>query len=179
MPVTKPTPFTALGRLALATVKLARAPFARREEGGGPEQGFGFLPTVPSGRSVPLPVLALTRLLDQHPSARHRLKHLALIETSCRLSPGDPLAHVPPRTLEIAIRQLEPVVDQHHGLHVLRLQLERRLQHHRARVDAALALDDRRWRPDAGASTFGPLELDGNGQLAFAETLPLETTARG
>ena len=88
--------------------------------------------------------------------------------------PHDPLAHVPPRTLEIAIRQLEPVLDRHDGLRVLRLQLERRLQTHRARVDAALSTRPRHWRPDAGASLFAESALDSTLPPEFAETLPIE-----
>lgn len=176
MPSTKPSAKNFLGQVASAAVRFARSPFGRRP--GAAPLGPAFAPTVPGGRSVPVPLAALTDLLDRYPAGRSRLKHLALIETSCQLAPEDPLSKVPPRTLEIAIRQLEPVLDHHHGLLVLRLQLERRLQTHRARVGATLALETRRWLPDPGASTFGPIELDAAGTAAFAETLPLETAAR-
>jgi hypothetical protein len=174
MSQTKPTSFFSLGRIAGAAVRFACAPLGWYGKGRGAPD---FQPTLPGGRSVPMPLVALTRLLDHHPTARSRMKHLALIETSCQLSPEDPFRQLPPRTLEIAIRQLEPVLEFHEGLHVLRLQLERQLQTHRARVDAALLHEKRQWRPDAGASRFGPIEFDNTGHLAFAETMPLGPAA--
>ena len=76
MVLTKPISLSRLGRMAWAAVQQVRA-------ATGPQPGRqphpDFAPTVPSDRSVPMPVAALTRLLDQHPSMRSRMKHLALI----------------------------------------------------------------------------------------------------
>lgn len=145
-----------------------------------------FLPTEPApppeppiGRSVPVPVAALTQLLNQYPSARSRMRHLALVESSCYLSPDEPFSRLPPRAVEIAIQQLDTVLAYYPGLTVLRLQLERRLQTHRARVGAVLADEDRRWRLDAaGESTFGSTDWQGGLGPAFAETMPLDRPER-
>ena len=144
-----------------------------------------FLPTEPApapeppvGRSVPVPVAALTQLLNQYPSARRRMRHLALVESSCYLSPDEPFSRLPPRAVEIAIQQLDTVLAYHPALTVLRLQLERRLQTHRARVGAVLAVEDRRWRLDASESTFGSTDWQDGLGPEFAETLPLDRPER-
>ena len=117
-------------------------------------------------RAVPVPVGALTQLLDMDPMARSRLRHLALVESSCRMSSADgPFARLPPRAAEIAIRQLDTVLPQHPALRVLRLQLERHLHAHKAHVAAMLAVEDRKWRiegavPGAGRSAgAGPVAI--------------------
>jgi hypothetical protein len=106
-------------------------------------------------RAVPVPVGALTQLLDMDATARSRLRHLALVESSCRLSsPDDPFARLPPRAAEIAVRQLDTVLPQHPALRVLRLQLERHLQTHRAHVSAMLAVEDRKWQIEGTVASF-------------------------
>ena len=136
----------------------------------------------PAVRSVPIPIDALTRLLNAHPTARGRLRHLALVESSCRLSPGDPFGRLPPRVIEIAVRQLDAVLARQPSLRVLRLQLERHLQGHRARIAATLAAEDRRWQLDDTVATTGttlsPDSMIGGpwGITDFLETLPLDRT---
>jgi len=128
-----------------------------------------------------VPVGALTRLLEMDATARSRLRHLALVEYSCLLSsPDDPFARLPPRAAEIAIRQLDTVLQQHPALRVLRLQLERHLQDHRAHVSAMLAVEDRKWRIEGTVASFGTsLSRDSMiggpwGVTDFLETQPLE-----
>ncbi|MGE5864460.1 MAG: hypothetical protein ACM32J_05120 [Rhizobacter sp.] len=147
-----------------ATVKVPRAPAV-----------------APAMRSVPVPLAALTQALDRHPMARSRMRHLALVESSCILNPADPFAKLPPRAMDVALRQLDVVLTRHPELHVLRLQLERQLQAHRTRIKAALAAEDRRWRPEAGDSLFFESTFATDSQLGgpwgstgFMETLPLE-----
>lgn len=136
----------------------------------------------PAARSVPIPIDALTQLLNAHPTARARLRHLALVESSCRLSPGDPFGRLPPRVIEIAVRQLDAVLARQPSLRVLRLQLERHLQCHRARIAATLAAEDRRWQLDDTVATTGTtLSADSMiggpwGITDFLETLPLDRT---
>ena len=133
-------------------------------------------------RSVPIPIDALTQLLNAHPTARARLRHLALVESSCRLSPGDPFGRLPPRVMEIAVRQLDAVLARQPSLRVLRLQLERHLQGHRARIAATLAAEDRKWQIEgAVATTVTGLSADSMiggpwGITDFLETLPLDRT---
>jgi len=133
-------------------------------------------------RAVPVPVGALTQLLDMDRSARSRLRHLALVESSCHLSSSDdPFARLPPRTAEIAVRQLDALLPRHPALRVLRLQLERHLQTHRAHVAATLAVEDRKWRIDGivssvGASVARDSIIGGPwGLTDFLETQPLES----
>ncbi|HUG26076.1 hypothetical protein [Piscinibacter sp.] len=133
-------------------------------------------------RAVPVPVGALTQLLDMDATARSRLRHLALVESSCRLSsPDDPFARLPPRAAEIAVRQLDTVLPQHPALRVLRLQLERHLQSHRAHVSAMLAVEDRKWQIEGSVVSFSAsLARDSViggpwGVTGFLETQPFET----
>jgi hypothetical protein len=139
---------------------------------------------TPRPRAVPVPVGALTQLLDMEPTARSRLRHLALVEASCQLSsPDDPFARLPPRAAEIAVRQLDTVLPRHPALRVLRLQLERHLQTHRAHVAATLAVEDRKWRIDRTVASFGTsLARDSMiggpwGVTDFLETQPLEVAS--
>jgi hypothetical protein len=131
-------------------------------------------------RSVPIPIDALTQLLNAHPTARARLRHLALVESSCRLSPGDPFGQLPPRVIEIAVRQLDAVLARQPSLRVLRLQLERHLQGHQARIAATLAAEDRRWQLDGAVTATGttlfPDSMIGApwGITDFQETRPLD-----
>jgi hypothetical protein len=141
---------------------------------------FRKWPALP--RAVPVPVGALTQLLDMDATARSRLRHLALVESSCRLSsPDDPFARLPPRAAEIAVRQLDAVLPQHPALRVLRLQLERHLQSHRAHVSAMLAVEDRKWQIEGSvvscsASLAGDSMIGGPyGVTDFLETQPFET----
>lgn len=119
-------------------------------------------------------------MLDLEPMARARLRHLALIESSCLRSPGDPFARLPPRAIEIAVRQLDPMLARHPSLRVLRLQLERHLQTHRARIAAMLAAEDTKWHPDTAGTTAGaglaPDSMIGGawGVTDFLETLPVD-----
>lgn len=119
-------------------------------------------------------------MLDLEPTARARLKHLALVESSCLLSPGDPFARLPPRALEIALRQLDAVLARHPPLRVLRLQLERHLQAHRARIAAVLAAEDPKWYPDTADTTadahLAPDSMMGGAWSItdFLETMPLD-----
>jgi len=144
-------------------------------------------PLEPSpSRAVPVPVGALTQLLDMDPTTRSRLRHLALVEASCHLSsPGDPFARLPPRAAEIAVRQLDALLPRHPALRVLRLQLERHLQTHRAHVAATLAIEDRKWRIEGTAGSVGTSlardSLIGGpwGVTDFQETQPLESANRG
>lgn len=141
-------------------------------------------PALPPSRSVPIPIDALTRLLDREPAGRARLRHLALLEASCRSAPADPFARLPPRAAEIAVRQLDALLPRHPALRVLRLQLERYLQAHRARIAAVLAAEDRRWQPEMlGASPsvgLAPDSMIGGpwGVTDFQETLALERDQR-
>jgi hypothetical protein len=137
---------------------------------------------TPLPRAVPVPVGALTQLLDMDATARSRLRHLALVESSCRLSsPDDPFARLPPRAAEIAVRQLDTVLPQHPALRVLRLQLERHLQSHRAHVSAMLAVEDRKWQIEGSGVSFSvSLARDSMiggpyGVTDFLETQPFET----
>ncbi len=137
-------------------------------------------------RAVPVPVGALTLLLDMDPTARSRLRHLALVESSCHLSsPDDPFARLPPRAAEIAVRQLDTVLPRHPALRVLRLQLERHLQTHRAHLAAKLAGEDRKWQIEGTVSSFGTsLARDSMiggpwGVTDFLETQPFERAAIG
>lgn len=131
-------------------------------------------------RSVPVPIDALTRLLDIDPKARARLRHLALVESSCLLSPAEPFARLPPRAIEIAVRQLDAVLPRHPALRVLRLQLERHLQRHQARVAAMIAAEDLKWEPDTAMPVLGaslaPDSMIGGawGVTDFQETMPLD-----
>ncbi|MEP7299383.1 MAG: hypothetical protein ABI702_24625 [Burkholderiales bacterium] len=159
-----------------------------------PERWFASsLPSTPPTllessrrRAVPVPVGALTQLLDMDPTARSRLRHLALVESSCYLSsPNDPFARLPPRAAEIAVRQLDTVLPRHPALRVLRLQLERHLQTHRARVAAVLAAADRKWQIEGTVASFGAsLAQDSMiggpwGVTDFLETQPFERASLG
>ena len=135
-------------------------------------------------RAVPVPVGALTQLLDMEPTARSRLRHLALVESSCHLSsPDDPFAHLPPRAAEIAVRQLDTVLPRHPALRVLRLQLERHLQTHRAHVAAMLAVENRKWQIEGTVASLGAsLACDSMiggpwGVTDFLETQPFESAS--
>ena len=134
----------------------------------------------PVVRSVPVPIEALAQLLNAHPTARARLRHLALVESSCRLSPGDPFGRLPPRVIEIAVRQLDAVLARQPSLRVLRLQLERHLQSRQARIAATLAAEDRRWQLDGAVTATGttlfPDSMIGApwGITDFQETRPLD-----
>jgi hypothetical protein len=132
-------------------------------------------------RAVPVPVGALTQLLDMDPTARSRLRHLALVESSCHLSsPDDPFARLPPRSAEIAVRQLDTVLPKHPALRVLRLQLERHLQTRRAHVSAMLAVEDRKWQIEGTVASFSASlaqdSMTGGpwGVTDFLETQPFE-----
>ena len=131
-------------------------------------------------RSVPIPIEALTQMLNVAPTMRTRLRHLALVEHSCLRSPAEPFAHLPPRAIEIAVRQLDAVLPRHPTLRVLRLQLERHLQTHRTRTDALLAAADLKWLPEGAPATtsacLAPDSMIGGpwGVTDFLETLPLE-----
>ena len=138
-------------------------------------------PTLGSNsRSVPVPIEALTQMLNVAPTMRTRLRHLALVEHSCLRSPADPFAHLPPRAIEIAVRQLDAVLPRHPTLRVLRLQLERHLQTHRTRTSALLAAADLKWLPEGAAAAtsacLAPDSMIGGpwGVTDFLETLPLE-----
>jgi hypothetical protein len=135
-------------------------------------------------RAVPVPVGALTQLLDMDATARSRLRHLALVDSSCRLSsPDDPFARLPPRAAEIAVRQLDTVLPRHPALRVLRLQLERHLQTHRAHVAATLDAEGRKWRMEGTVARFGTsLTRDSMiggpwGVTDFLETQPFESAS--
>ena len=141
-------------------------------------------PTLASiTRSVPVPIEALTQMLNVDPTMRTRLRHLALVEHSCLRSPAEPFAHLPPRAIEIAVRQLDAVLPRYPTLRVLRLQLERHLQAHRTRTIALLAATDLKWLPEGvTASTSACLAPDSMiggpwGVTDFLETLPLERPA--
>ena len=163
------------------TVPLAAAPKAPKAA-PSPKVASGIAAIEPAVRSVPIPIDALTQLLNAHPTARARLRHLALVESSCRLSPDDPFGRLPPRVIEIAVRQLDAVLARQPSLRVLRLQLERHLQGHRARIAAALAAEDRRWQLDdavaATGTTLFPDSMIGGpwGITDFLETRPLDRT---
>lgn len=138
-------------------------------------------PTLgPITRSVPVPIEALTQMLNVAPTMRTRLRHLALVEHSCLRSPAEPFAHLPPRAIEIAVRQLDAVLPRHPTLRVLRLQLERHLQTHRTRTDALLAAADLKWLPEGAVATtsacLAPDSMIGGpwGVTDFLETLPFE-----
>lgn len=139
--------------------------------------------TTPVTRSVPVPIEALTQMLNADPTMRMRLRHLALVEHSCLRSPAEPFAHLPPRVIEIAVRQLDAVLPRQPTLRVLRLQLERHLQTHRTRTLALLAAADLKWLPEgATAATsvcLAPDSMIGGpwGVTDFLETLPLEQQA--
>lgn len=142
-------------------------------------QGQRAAPVAPALRSVPVPIDALTTMLNLYPMARSRMRHLALVEASCLMRPHDPFSQLPPRALDIAIRQLDAVLPRHPSLHVLRLQLERHLQAHRSRIEAVLASEDRKWRLEGGGHRqqldFTDSLLGGPwGTTGFMETLPLE-----
>jgi len=137
-------------------------------------------------RAVPVPVGALTQLLDTEPTARSRLRHLALVESSCYLSSSDdPFARLPPRAAEIAVRQLDTLLPRHPALRVLRLQLERHLQTHRARIAAMLAAEDRKWQIEGTVASLGAsLACDSMiggpwGVTDFLETRPFERASLG
>jgi len=138
---------------------------------------------VPLARSVPVPIEALTQMLNTEPTLRMRLRHLALVEHSCLRAPDAPFAHLPPRAIEIAVRQLDAVLPRQPTLRVLRLQLERHLQTHRTRTLALLAAADLKWLPEgATAATSVCLAPDSMirgpwGVTDFLETLPLEQQA--
>lgn len=131
-------------------------------------------------RSVPVPVAALTRLLDRDSTSRVRLKHLALVESACLASLPDPFSRLPPRVLEIAMRQLDPVLRDNPPLRVLRLQLERHLHSHRARIAALLAAEDCKWLPQGPSAQLGvgptPDSMIGGpwGVTDFLETVPID-----
>lgn len=144
-----------------------------------PPRRASATPVEPPPRSVPVPIDALTALLDREPAGRARLRHLALLESSCRSSPADPFARLPPRAADIALRQLDAFLPRHPALRVLRLQLERHLQGHRARMAALLAAEDLKWQPEILGPSPGPsLAPDSMiggpwGVTDFQETLPL------
>lgn len=142
-------------------------------------------PLASTSRSVPVPIAALTQMLNVDPTMRTRLRHLALVEHSCLRSPAEPFAHVPPRAIEIAVRQLDAVLPRHPALRVLRLQLERHLQSHRTRAIALLAAADVKWLPESAAlrtsACLAPDSMIGGpwGVTDFLETLPLERPGAG
>ena len=164
----------AVGRPSVPPAQVPRPP----SPGSVMVQGPRVAPVAPARRSVPVPIDALTTMLNGYPMARSRMRHLALVEASCLMSPMDPFSQLPPRAMEIAIRQLDVVLPRHPGLHVLRLQLERHLQAHRSRIEAVLAAEDRKWRPEGGHRVevgFVDSVLGGPwGTTGFMETLPLE-----
>lgn len=123
-------------------------------------------------RSVPVAVTSLTALLNRQPNARLVFKHLALVETACNSRRPDPLASLPPRVLAVAIEQLDALTPVHGPLATLRLQLERRLQEHRARVQAVLAAEERKWHVDTLPSEMLS-QFPEAAAAEFEETLPL------
>jgi hypothetical protein len=98
------------------TVPSARPP----SPGSATVQGARTTPVAPAMRSVPVPLEALTEMLNLYPMARSRMRHLAFVEAACLLTPSDPFSKLPPRAMEIALRQLDVVLPRHSGRHVLR-----------------------------------------------------------
>lgn len=108
-----------------------------------PQLPAGPLPAAdPSARAVPLRVDALREALQTRPGLREQHGHLTLLEFACATSGDDPFSRLPPRTLDVAIRQLEQAARVSPTLDVLRLQLDRHLQERRSRVEALLAEGD-------------------------------------
>jgi hypothetical protein len=93
-------------------------------------------------RAVPLRVDALREALLARPALREEHGHLVLLEFACATSGDDPFSRLPPRTLDVAMRQLEQAARQSPTLDVLRLQLDRHLQERRSRVEAVLSAGD-------------------------------------
>jgi len=91
---------------------------------------------------VPLQVNALRAVLQAKPALREQHGHLVLLEFACSTSSDDPFSRLPPRTLDVAMKQLELAARQSPTLDVLRLQLDRHLQERRSRVEAVLAAGD-------------------------------------
>lgn len=96
----------------------------------------------PAARAVPLRVDALREALQARPALREQHGHLVLLEFACATSGDDPFSRLPPRTLDVAIRQLEQAARVSPTLDVLRLQLDRHLQERRSRVEALLTAGD-------------------------------------
>jgi hypothetical protein len=156
---------------------------AQRPQPPAPERQVPTSPAPVALRSVPVPVAALTRLLDRDSMARARLKHLALVESACLASPPDPFSRLPPRVIEIAMRQLDPVLRDNPQLRVLRLQLERHLHSHRARIAALIAAEDCNWLPQGPSARLSvgltPDSMIGGpwGVTDFLDTVPLDRGA--
>lgn len=104
--------------------------------------GAPVLPPDPAARAVPLRVDALREALQARPALREQHGHLVLLEFACATSGDDPFSRLPPRTLDVAIRQLEQAARVSPTLDVLRLQLDRHLQERRSRVEAVLCAGD-------------------------------------
>ncbi len=125
-----------------------------RERRGAGVETRAFAPTRPelpvtsalaadaAGRAVPLRVDALREALQARPALREQHGHLVLLEFACATSGDDPFSRLPPRTLDVAIRQLEQAARLSPTLDVLRLQLDRHLQERRSRVEAVLTAGD-------------------------------------
>ncbi|MET0208970.1 MAG: hypothetical protein ABW220_07995 [Burkholderiaceae bacterium] len=123
-------------------------------------------------RAVPLQVQALSVMLNTEEGARHRLRHLALLESACLTHQEDPFSRLPVRTLDVASRQLALAADHSPSLDVLRVQLERYRQEQRSRVEAALSAGDQ-----AASLAVARLSFSVNAAWAdteFLETQPLE-----
>jgi hypothetical protein len=132
----------------------------------------------PAGRAVPLRVDALRAALQAQPALREQHGHLVLLEFACSTSGDDPFSRLPPRTLDVAIKQLEQAARQSPTLDVLRLQLDRHLQERRSRVEAVLTAGD------AALSSPAVTPLDAQDQAAamvpswrdtvFMDTVPMD-----
>ncbi|MBB3195511.1 hypothetical protein [Roseateles terrae] len=135
-------------------------------------------PTPLDRRAVPLRVDALREALQARPALREQHGHLVLLEFACATSGDDPFSRLPPRTLDVAIRQLEQAARQSPTLDVLRLQLDRHLQERRSRVEALLSSGD----AALAAPTVAPLSAEDRAaamtpawrDTVFMDTEPLD-----
>ncbi len=103
----------------------------------------------PTERAVPIPVAALTALLDKHPMARSTFKHLVIVEQTLKLAKVDPFSYIPAPILNQALRQLEGLgaLAGNGDLRLLHLQMRRRATENEVREQATAEQREAKWKP--------------------------------
>lgn len=118
----------------------------------------------PTERAVPIPVAALTALLDKHPMARSTFKHLVIVEQTLKLAKVDPFAYIPAPILSQALRQLEGLgaLAGNGDLRLLHLQMRRRVTENEVRAQATAEQRDAKWKPQVAAPSVDRLPVLGD-----------------
>lgn len=129
------------------------------------ESVLAEIPVVPqTERAVPIPVAALTELLDKHPMARATLKHLVIVEQTLKLAKYEPFSYIPPSMLQRALRQLEGLgaLTGSGDLQLLHLQMRRRVMENEVRAQATVQRREAKWMPEPDSRSTGRFPVLGD-----------------